>query len=252
MTHFLILGTDTDVGKTTFALLWLHAFGERYSYWKPIETGDSDAERVARFCPNVVVHPSLLRLKAPVAPPLAARQEGVRVPAAKTIADALPRTPNAEGLIVETFGGPFSPLNEDELQLNLIRALALPCVLVSSPKLGGIGRTLQCLTALHAEGIETAAVVFLGERDAFTEETVRQHTLNTTVLSVMPPVEWNSNALAAAARGQRAELERLTFKKREWLPHLLLAEDRRTVWHPYTPLLGADEPLVCIGAQDEF
>ena len=27
---------------------------------------------------------------------------------------------------------------------------------------------------------------------------------------------------------------------------------RRCVWHPYTPLVGADEPLVCVGAEDEF
>jgi adenosylmethionine-8-amino-7-oxononanoate aminotransferase len=32
----------------------------------------------------------------------------------------------------------------------------------------------------------------------------------------------------------------------------LLADDCRNVWHPYTPLVGAAEPLACIGAHDEF
>jgi adenosylmethionine-8-amino-7-oxononanoate aminotransferase len=32
----------------------------------------------------------------------------------------------------------------------------------------------------------------------------------------------------------------------------MIAEDRRCIWHPYTPLLGVEEPLACIGAADEF
>ena len=56
----------------------------------------------------------------------------------------LPRALNGErGLVIETFGGPFSPFNDEELQIALLRELALPCVLISSTKLGAIGRTLQ-------------------------------------------------------------------------------------------------------------
>lgn len=252
MSDFILLGTDTDVGKTTFALLWLHAFGDRYAYWKPIETGESDAERVARLCPNVAVHVPMLRLKAPVAPPLAARLEGATVPAAKDIAGAMPRTLNGESLIVETFGGPFSPLNEAELQLALLRELALPCVLVSSTKLGGIGRTLQCLTALRAEGIEPHAMALLGERDDYTSEQI-QRFASGIVACVTPPSEWTPSALAACAQKHRQELDRCTPKPaRKPETASLLADDARNVWHPYTPLVGADDPLVCIGAHDEF
>src|SRR5688572_17822476 len=96
MTHFIILGTDTDAGKTTFALLWLHLFGDQWEYWKPIETGDSDSECVARLCPHTTVHPPVIRLMAPVAPPLAARMEGAALPTAYAVADAMPRTRNEE------------------------------------------------------------------------------------------------------------------------------------------------------------
>ena len=48
---FVVLGTDTDAGKTTFALLWLAAFADRWEYWKPLETGDSDSETVRRTAP---------------------------------------------------------------------------------------------------------------------------------------------------------------------------------------------------------
>ncbi len=57
MTDLLILGTDTDAGKTTFALLWLAALGDTYEYWKPVESGASDSERVKELVPTAWVHP---------------------------------------------------------------------------------------------------------------------------------------------------------------------------------------------------
>ena len=259
MTDFIILGTDTDIGKTTFALQWLQRFHEQYAYWKPIETGESDSAKVAELVPTAVVYAPLLRLQAPLAPPLAAKREGATIPAAREIAGALPRTLNRERrLLIETFGSAFSPLNDDELQLALIRELSDPCVLISSSKLGGIGRTLQALTALRAEGVEPAAVVLLGERDPYCEEQVRRHAGGTFVVSLAPPKQWTASALAECVESQRVDLERL----RDWIDNNgrhcqpykrdLLAEDRRNVWHPYTPLVGADEPLVCVGARDEF
>ena len=255
MNDFIILGTDTDVGKTTFALLWLQCFAEEWEYWKPVETGESDSARVAQLVPPANVHPARCRFSAPVAPSLAAKMEGVVIPSARQIVDALPRALNGErGLLIETFGSPFSPLNDSELQLTLIRELNRPCVLVSSTKLGSIGRTLQSLTALRAEGIVPVAVVLLGKRDLFTEEQIRQHA-GLPVIALEPPDQWTSPALHACAERQRDELDRL----RAALPQLrktdtkqLLAEDRRCVWHPYTSLLNAEEPLVCVGARNEF
>src|SRR5262245_23500426 len=145
MNKLTILGTDTDAGKTTFALLWLQLFANEWDYFKPIETGESDSARVAALT-NAVVHPPIARYKAPVAPALAARLEGASIPAARELAGSAFRTLNGErGVLIETFGGPFSPLNETELQLAFVRELGGPRVLISSSRLGGIGRTLQCL-----------------------------------------------------------------------------------------------------------
>ena len=256
MSDFIILGTDTDAGKTTFALLWLQTFADRWEYWKPVETGESDSARVARLLPAAVVHPPLRRFKAPVAPALAATLEGARVPSVREVADACPRMVSSErALAIETFGSAFSPLNDDELQLALIRALNRPCLLISSTHLGCIGRTLQSLVALRAEGVAPFAVILLGKQDPFAEDTIRQHLKGLTVAALEPPDEWTSPALAVCAEKQRDELHRL----RAALPHSgitdlnrILAEDRRCIWHPYTPLLDADEPLSCVGGKDEF
>lgn len=256
MADFIILGTDTDVGKTTFALLWLSRFGEQYAYWKPVETGESDAARIANLVPAVLVHPPVARFQTPLAPPLSARMEGRSVPAAQVIADRVPRALNEDrALVIETFGGPFSPLNETELQLTLIRELAAPCVLVSSTALGCIGRTLQCLAALRAQGVHPVAVVLLGEGEPFAEEQIAGHAA-LPVFALTPPEHWTPQALSHAATNQGAVLDRLhTHLHSPLTTHasqLALAEDRRCVWHPYTPLAGADEPLLCVGAQDEF
>ena len=163
MTDFVVLGTDTDAGKTTFALLWLAFFGEEFAYWKPLETGDADSDKIRRLSPNAQVFPSLLRFAEPVAPLCAARLHGASIPSAQVIASQTPRASKA--LVVETFGSPFSPINEQELQVALVEALALPTVLVSSSAIGAIGRTLQCLLALERFDVQARAVVLVGERD---------------------------------------------------------------------------------------
>src|SRR5438874_3338662 len=116
MTDFVILGTDTDAGKTTFALLWLAAFGDHYEYWKPVETGPSDSELVKRLLPHAEVHCPVKRLAHAAAPPLAARRAGDAIPSAFALARSKP-LPRRAGrhLLIETFGSPFSPLNESEL-----------------------------------------------------------------------------------------------------------------------------------------
>jgi adenosylmethionine-8-amino-7-oxononanoate aminotransferase len=253
MNDFIILGTDTDAGKTTFALLWLQLFADRYEYWKPIETGESDSDTIARLVPGATVHPPLRRFREPVAPPLAAKMERATIPSARLVVGAMPRALNEnKALLIETFGGPFSPLNDDELQLSLIKGIHRPGVLVTSTRLGCIGRTLQTCTALRSQGIALGAIVLLGPRDRYAEEVIQQHAA-VPAIALEPPDEWTTPALRACVERQRSELERL---HEMWgkLPACrdIGDDDRRTVWHPYTPLLGADEPLPCVGAVDEF
>ena len=56
MTDVLILGTDTDAGKTALSVLWLAELADDYEYWKPLETGNSDSQRVRQCVPGAYVH----------------------------------------------------------------------------------------------------------------------------------------------------------------------------------------------------
>src|SRR5436309_8905991 len=187
MTDLVILGTDTDVGKTTFALLWLAAFAERYEYWKPIGTGDSDSQRVRELVPAAEVHPALKHFAQAVAPPLAAELADDVIPSAKDIVAATPRLYHAgRHLLVETFGSPYSPLNRGQLQIELIKVWRRSCVLISSTTLGAIGRTLQCQRALAADDVSLAAIVLLGPADPFAERTLAEHSSG-KVFHLAPP-----------------------------------------------------------------
>ncbi|MFO0841123.1 MAG: dethiobiotin synthase [Gemmataceae bacterium] len=200
MADLLVLGTDTDAGKTTFALLWLAAFADGYEYWKPVETGDSDSDRVKALVPTAHLHQPLARFGAAVAPPLAARLDGATIPPAVAIASARP-APGAPGrhLLIETFGGPLSPLNEEELQIEVVRALRIPAVLVTSSSVGAVGRSLQCLAALASHGVRPAAVVLVGHPDGYAAEQIGRHWPSVKVFSLRPPDAWDAEGVGRAA-----------------------------------------------------
>ena len=71
MNGFVVVGTDTDAGKTAFSLLFLAAFADQFDYWKPVETGEPDSLRLRRLVPTATVHEPLARFREAVAPALA-------------------------------------------------------------------------------------------------------------------------------------------------------------------------------------
>lgn len=256
MSDLVVLGTDTDAGKTTFALLWLTAFADRYGYWKPVETGESDTDRVRRLVPGATVFPPVMRFDEPVAPPLAATRAGQSIPSAADLAAA---RPSVDGpLLIETFGGPLSPLNETELQVEFVRRLGAGCVLVTGSAVGAVTRALATLRTLRAEDVEVRAVVLMGPFDAFAAEQIERHG-GVPVRSLRPPVEWSPEGLRAAAGGAEAQralsalaAPRFGPAENSAAPAGLAERDAAAVWHPYTSLRDPDPPLAVVGAQDEF
>ncbi|HXD86936.1 MAG TPA: adenosylmethionine--8-amino-7-oxononanoate transaminase [Urbifossiella sp.] len=245
MTGFIVVGTDTDAGKTAFSLAFL-AKHPHLAYWKPVETGESDTAKVRRLVPDAVVFEPLARFEEPVAPLLAARREGRPMPGVAEILAAIPQTDAP--LLIETFGSPLSPLTDDVLQIELIRALGLPAILVATSTVGAIGRTLAAAQAL--EGVELAAIVLVGPADPFAVEQLARHIPGVPVHCVtMPTGEWTRETIAATALNDRvAATQRGARDNRA---RLRLAA-KPVIWHPYTPLRGGDEPLPVVAADREF
>jgi dethiobiotin synthetase len=259
MNGFVILGTDTDAGKTTFALLFLSAFGEHFDYWKPVETGEPDSLRVRKLVPRVTVHEPLARFRDPVAPALAARRERRSMPGVAEIVAAIPRTDRP--LLIETFGGPFSPLTEAVLQIELIRALNRSVILVTSSAVGAVGRTLAAVQSLQTQGVRPNSIVLLGRDDEFAREQIHRHTNGIAVVCLrVPKEEWSEDILARSVAENAAQLKSLAATcdlenllkvgsedrgrtQAKDYANAWISRDREAVWHPYTSLADPVEPF---------
>jgi adenosylmethionine-8-amino-7-oxononanoate aminotransferase len=252
MTGFVVLGTDTDAGKTAFCAQWFAAFTARFAYWKPVETGASDTETIRQLVPASRVFPPLARFDAPVAPVLAAAREGRAMPSIAEVLASAPTSPLP--LVIETFGSPLSPFTEKALQIELVAALGLPTVLTTSSAVGAVGRTLQAVAGMKSYGLHPSAVVLLGPPDEFAAHQIAHHS-GAPVFSLRAADAWSAESVSAATTTNAEELNRL-------LQHLstqpvdptadLIRRDRATVWHPYTSLAESEAPLPVVGAEAEY
>jgi dethiobiotin synthase len=151
-----VVGTDTDVGKTTYCAGLMRRHPEA-TYWKPVQTGwpDQDDTRTvaaARSLPGI-------RLRDPVSPHLAARRERVVL----TLDLLLGPLKGFEGtLVAEGAGGVLVPLAPGLLQVELVKAVGLPVVVVARDRLGTINHTLLTLEALRSRSIPILGVALLG------------------------------------------------------------------------------------------
>lgn len=170
-----ITGTDTGVGKTYVGAMIARALaagGHRVGVYKPAASGcrSEDGELVsddavalwnAAGRPGDLDHVCPQRFVAPLAPHLAAREEGKELNV-----DLLRRgldywRHRAEIVLVEGAGGLMSPLGEDRYVADLAEEFGFPLIVVSRNVLGTINQTLQTLIAAAAfcRGLPIAGVV---------------------------------------------------------------------------------------------
>lgn len=169
MTRFVVAGTDTNVGKTVFSAALAGALGAYY--WKPVQSGledETDTMIVARLSGLAAERllPEAYRLTTPASPHLAARLDSV------TIDDERLAPPDRAPLVVETAGGLMTPLTETFLTIDLLARWRLPVVLCARTTLGTINHSLLSLEALRRREIPVLGVVFIGEANVDTQETI--------------------------------------------------------------------------------
>lgn len=169
-----VAGAHTDVGKTHVACALIRAARARgiaCDAFKPVLSGfdparwaESDAGRLLAALgrgEEGLEAISPLRFAAPLAPPMAARQEGTRLELADILARcrAWLEASAAELKLLEGAGGLMSPIAEDGLALDLPEQLALPSILVGGGYLGAVSHLLTALEVLRARGLPVLAVV---------------------------------------------------------------------------------------------
>jgi len=176
----LIIGTDTDAGKTVAACgIVAHLRLDRginILPAKPVQTGCTRLADGSLTAPDLDAHldaaglaappPHLLGLMSPYrfepacSPHLAAAETGITVEPA-TIRDAMRALADTcDGVVAETAGGLLTPLNpRGETMLDLARLLGWPVLLVAANRLGCINHALLSLRALAAAEIPVIGVL---------------------------------------------------------------------------------------------
>lgn len=173
MTALYVAGAHTDIGKTHVACALIRAARARglsCDAFKPVLSGfdparwaESDAGRLLNALGRGEAEldaVSPLRFAAPLAPPAAARREGVRLEIATILERCtawLERSP-AELKLLEGAGGLMSPIAEDGVALDLPEDLALPSILVGGAYLGAVSHLLTALEVMRARNLSVLAL----------------------------------------------------------------------------------------------
>lgn len=171
---FFILGTDTNVGKTTIAvnlLFFLKNNGYSTIGVKPVSSGaqltkeglrNNDAlalqKEASIYLPYKRVNSFCFRLAT--APHIAAAQQASQLSVAKIIKSFQPLLKiEADYCIIEGLGGAAVPLNKTETMLDLVQALNLPVILVVGLRLGCLNHALLTYETLRKRNILIVACV---------------------------------------------------------------------------------------------
>ena len=170
----IIAGIHTGIGKTLCSAILCEKFG--FDYWKPIQAGDldnSDSIFIKDHVSNPLcrIHDEKYRLKVAASPHFAADTEGVTIDK-----NALVLPKSANKILVETAGGIMSPLGKNYLNIDLIKQLNLPTIIVSENYLGSINHTLMTIKLLQNANIDIKGIVFNGEKVASSRDFILEHT----------------------------------------------------------------------------
>ncbi|MBW8811303.1 MAG: dethiobiotin synthase [Lysobacter sp.] len=161
-----VTGTDTGIGKSLASATLLHclrSLGARAVGMKPVASGcDATSEGwrnedalllQAASAPTPRyddVNP--YALPQPLAPEIAAALAGVEI-ALAPIQQAYARlSAQADTVVVEGVGGWAAPISAELDQVDLVRALDLPVVLVVGMRLGAINHARLSARAIQADG----------------------------------------------------------------------------------------------------
>jgi dethiobiotin synthetase len=164
----VVFGTDTGVGKTVVtAVLAANAMieGRVTRVLKPVQTGadaDDDAAEVNRLVGGDIAQTGW-RLKAPLAPAVAARLEGRPLDPEQILAWIEEQGAGCEVLYVETTGGAAVEIVEGYDMAQLGADLGYPALVVCRPGLGTLNHTVLTVEHLRRAGVDVAGLVVCGD-----------------------------------------------------------------------------------------
>ena len=217
----LITATDTEVGKTvlTTALIayWqTYCSSRRLGVFKPIQAGIGDRERYTELfsLDQSLEEINPLYFQAPLAPPVAAEQEGRLIDLASVWSSFLSLKNQRDFVIVEGLGGLGSPITNELIVADLARDWQIPTVLVVPVQLGAIGSAVANVALARQMGVYLRGIILncnqpttIEEQEKLTPIELIQSLTQTQVLGVIPYLENLDNISKLAKIGANLDLE---------------------------------------------
>lgn len=170
---YFVTGTDTGIGKTTFALALIRALqqrGLRVATMKPVAAGgewidgrclNEDVLALSQAA-NVKVDWAAMNPYAflpAIAPHIAAAQAGASIEIDHIVMAYAALAAQADVVVVEGAGGWRVPLNAQQDIADLAVALDLPVILVVGMRLGCLNHALLTADAIGQRGLQWAGWV---------------------------------------------------------------------------------------------
>lgn len=190
----VVTGTDTGVGKTFITCALAHALrarGQRVAVCKPVETGVIGEPADALALKAAAVDPAPLdaicpyRLRAPLAPAVAATLEGITIDPERLVDVVTRRARTAQVLLIEGAGGLLVPLAGTVTFLDLVARIDAALVIVGANRLGTINHCALTARAATAAGIRVAGFV-LSQPTLATDPSVATNAAAVSELTGLP------------------------------------------------------------------
>lgn len=168
--QIFVTGTDTDIGKTFITAglaAVMQSLGYKVGVYKPLQSGaeekngflvSPDLAYVKKLDFYVETMCSYL-LKAPTAPYVAAKIDGVQINTSAIAKEYQTLKQSCETVIVEGAGGLLVPVCEDVLMADIAKMLDIPLLIVARPDLGTVNHTLLTINQAKSMGMDIAGVI---------------------------------------------------------------------------------------------
>ena len=173
MKSLLIVGTDTDVGKT-FVVASLVAYWKQYildkdfpesdrslGLLKLLQTGIGDREiydRLFADCDRIEIR-SPVRFQAPLAPPIAAEKEGKTIDLSEVNEALVSLQEKHDFVLVEALGGLGSPVTKTLTVAHIAAEWSIPTVLVVPVRLGAISHAVANVALAKNFNIDLKGII---------------------------------------------------------------------------------------------
>ena len=208
----LVLGTDTDVGKTYVSCRIIESLvqsGIAVGAYKPVASGALSPERSdASLLWNASGKRGSLGLVNPqsftaaLAPPMAAEMEGKAVDESLLMQGFHAWATQCEFLVAEGAGGLMSPISWEMTNADFAASIKLPIVLVAANRIGVVNQVLTTLAASKALGLHVRCVVLNDTPDSKSDDCSRAS--NARLLNAFLAKQSSSPTLTCMTRDGKA------------------------------------------------